>query len=59
MFSDERDPAIPDHAYDPLRYCIASRPPIARQWQKQAGQNTFEGRSKILREFHRQQGVRR
>lgn len=27
IFSDERDPSIPDHAYDNWRYFIASRPP--------------------------------
>lgn len=30
VFSDERDPSIPDDAYDFCRYAIASRPPIAR-----------------------------
>lgn len=29
IFSDERDPDIPDHAYDCVRYEIASRPPVA------------------------------
>jgi hypothetical protein len=29
VFCDERDPDIPDHAYDPVRYFIASRPPVA------------------------------
>jgi hypothetical protein len=28
VFSDERDPNIPDHAYDPLRYFLASRAPV-------------------------------
>lgn len=29
IFCDDRDEKIPDHAYDPLRYAIASRPPVA------------------------------
>lgn len=28
IYSDERDPDVPDHAYDPTRYFIASRPPL-------------------------------
>lgn len=29
VFTDERDPNIPDHAYDPLRYGVASHAPKA------------------------------
>jgi len=29
IFCDERDDNVVDHAYDPLRYFIASRPPVA------------------------------
>jgi hypothetical protein len=29
VFSDDRDPGVPDHAYDCLRYLIGARPPLS------------------------------
>lgn len=56
IFSDERDPDIPDHAYDPLRYFIASRPPVPSPQQASA-EGTFSGarqaRLKAIREAKR------
>jgi hypothetical protein len=58
VFSDERDPDIPDHAYDPLRYCIASRPPVATDPRLVAGVNTFMGRRKMAIQAQRALHVR-
>jgi hypothetical protein len=56
IFSDERDDSIPDHAYDPLRYFIASRPPVPAPEQRTA-EGTFQGarlaRLKALRKAQR------
>jgi hypothetical protein len=56
IFSDERDETIPDHAYDPLRYFIASRPPVPAPEQRVA-EGTFQGarlaRLKALRKAAR------
>lgn len=43
VFSDERDPDVTDHAYDPVRYGIASRPPIPSVTGPQATPGTFYG----------------
>lgn len=59
VFSDERDPNIPDHGYDNVRYFIASRAPIARPRPQQAAVNTFEGQSRLLREHARKMRIRR
>ena len=48
LWSDERDPEIVDHAYDPVRYFIASRPPIAAEPTRQAASNTFFGKQRQL-----------
>lgn len=42
IFSDERDATIVDHAYDPLRYFIASRPGVPSAEQRTA-EGTFSG----------------
>ena len=42
IFSDERDPGKADHAYDPFRYFIASRPPVPSPAQAEA-EGTFSG----------------
>jgi hypothetical protein len=42
IFSDERDPGKADHAYDPFRYFLASRPPVPSPAQAVAD-GTFSG----------------
>lgn len=43
IFSDERDPNVVDHAYDPIRYGVASRPPLATEAGPIAQPGTFFG----------------
>lgn len=43
IFSDERDEKIPDHAYDPLRYFIASQPPVPHGIPKKYSARSFMG----------------
>lgn len=40
-FSDERDEAIVDHAYDPLRYFMAAQPPLPNSVQRKYAANSF------------------
>lgn len=42
IFCDERDEKIPDHAYDPFRYAIASRPPVAPGAVQQHNPNSMQ-----------------
>ena len=44
IFSDERDSKLPDHAYDPLRYAMASQPPLPHSVPKKYAENSFFGR---------------
>lgn len=43
IFSDERDPSVPDHGYDCVRYGVASRPPLATETGRTAQPGTFFG----------------
>lgn len=43
-FSDERDMKIADHAYDAVRYFVASRPPVAQEMAKRWSQKSWYGR---------------
>src|SRR4030095_2537268 len=43
IFSDERDDTIPDHAYDPLRYFMASQPPPPHSIPLKYSARSFEG----------------
>ncbi len=43
IFSDERDPKIPDHALDPCRYFVASQPPLPHSVPKKYAANSFMG----------------
>lgn len=43
IFSDERDMKIPDHAYDCVRYFIASQPPVPHSIPKKYAANSFLG----------------
>ncbi len=47
IFSDERDSKIPDHAYDFLRYLIASQPPVPHSVPKKYASNSFWGRREM------------
>lgn len=57
IFSDERDETVTDHAYDPVRYGTATRPPAPPAI---AGykDGTFAGVRKKAKEFRRQQQQR-
>lgn len=55
IFSDERDDTVTDHAYDPVRYGMASRAPIARAPQPDASRGTFFGEQQRLVKHQRQQ----
>lgn len=54
IFSDERDPDVPDHAYDFVRYFIASRPP-APPIEMPASAGTFMGARRLAKK-HRTLG---
>jgi hypothetical protein len=57
VFSDERDPNVVDHAYDLIRYIIASRAPRATvETARNAG--TFAGAQKLVKLHRRLTGVR-
>jgi hypothetical protein len=43
IFSDDRDDKIPDHAYDPLRYFVASCPGLPRTLPKRYAERSFYG----------------
>lgn len=57
IFSDERDDTITDHAYDPVRYGIASRP-AAPSLPLPPTHGTFSGVLKMAKQFRRQGAVR-
>jgi hypothetical protein len=59
IFSDDRDESIPDHAYDPVRYMIASRPPVAVGPVKQYAPGSFEQVRQNMLTFKRTGGFRR
>lgn len=44
IFCDDRDPKIPDHAYDFLRYFMAAQPPLPHSVPKRYSANSFMGR---------------
>lgn len=58
IFSDEREESVPDHAYDPLRYFIASRPAPPTVGVKRYGQNTFAAKRKLVKELYRRGAFR-
>jgi hypothetical protein len=55
VFSDERDPDIVDHAYDPVRYMIAGRPPAPPEITG-VDVGTFAGARRVARDLQRQLG---
>lgn len=68
IFADDRDMKIPDHAYDPLRYAMASQPPIPHGVPAKYSAKSFYGwrdsldktkkRSKMLAKMGKQYASR-
>jgi hypothetical protein len=58
IFSDERDPAVIDHAYDNIRYLVASRPgaPVVSSLPPPG---TFAGVQRQLKQWQRRHAVGR
>lgn len=52
VYSDERDEAVPDHAYDNVRYMVGSRPPIAVAPVKKLSRGSFKA---VMMDMHRRQ----
>lgn len=48
VWTDERDPDVVDHAYDCVRYSVASRAPVSVEPPRKAGGATFYGRQRLL-----------
>ena len=59
VFSDERDESVTDHALDPIRYGMASRPPIAITPGRVYGEGSFEAVRQNMLQFKRSPGFRR
>lgn len=58
VFSDDRDERVPDHAYDCLRYFIASRPPVALEAGPGLNPMSFKAVHDNLKKFQRRGGPR-
>lgn len=59
IFSDERDQKMSDHAYDALRYFIASRPPVAGgQGPKAKSERSWSYIHRQLQRFRQMGGYR-
>lgn len=58
IFSDERDDKIPDHAYDCLRYFVASRPPAASLAKIKQPANSFKSVQQRLQNFRKKGGYK-
>lgn len=57
VFSDERDPTIADHAYDPFRYFVASRPAPPSP-EAATSDGTFGAAQRTLALYRRRMGQR-
>lgn len=55
LFSDQRDDAVPDHAYDNLRYMIAARPSMPALSAATPSIKTFEGLARYAAQFKKSQ----
>jgi hypothetical protein len=53
MFNDDRDPTIPDHALDCLRYHIMARPGVMGTSFKPPSVQSFEGYSRLTKDLRR------
>lgn len=58
IFSDERDPTIVDHAYDPFRYLIASRAPAPSQPLQNTEGTFFQAKQRLAQLQRRRMGIR-
>jgi hypothetical protein len=56
IFSDERDPDVVDHAYDPVRYFIASRAPVPKA-DANIVEGTFAGAQRLAKLHRRRLGL--
>ena len=59
VYSDDRDENITDHGYDPVRYFVASRPPVAEVLQPRSTPNTFASVRHNLIQFRKRGGFDR
>lgn len=59
IWSDERDDSIPDHAYDTIRYMVASRPAPAAVLARQYPAKSFRTVQKAHIDFVRKGGYRK
>ncbi len=58
IFSGERDDKIPDHAYDCIRYLVASRPPLATETARRVPARSFEAVRRDYLRWKRRGGQR-
>ena len=58
LFGDERDPKISDHAYDPVRYMIASRAPASKPVLSGPPPNSWAAVNNDLQKFQRRKGFK-
>jgi hypothetical protein len=58
IFSDDRDDKIPDHAYDPVRYFVSSRPPLAAYVSERISSKTAACVREQAKSFRRRGGYR-
>ena len=53
QWTDERNPDIPDHGYDLVRYFLASRPAIGTKPVPKASRRSFQGQMALLKQLKR------
>jgi hypothetical protein len=58
VFNDERDPNVPDHGYDCLRYMVASRSAPPREQRRTGGPATFHGARRLMKRYRREMTIR-
>ena len=58
LFGDERDPKISDHAYDPVRYMVASRAPASKPMPSGPPPNSWAAVNDDLQRFQRRKGFK-
>jgi hypothetical protein len=57
IYSDDRDPSVPDHAYDPTRYFVAMHGSQPNNSRKRPARNSFAYYNALLRYKQQQQLV--
>ncbi len=58
IFCDDRDDAAADHAYDPIRYFMSSRPPLAAYVSERTSRKTANAVREEAKAFRRRGGYR-